>query len=69
MLMIRLAVPRGVQTNTTSRESGLTVVKAIVYSGEVIPSKNLFGSAHIEPPLFQRALTLRWIARDAHDLV
>jgi hypothetical protein len=48
---------------------GSAVVKAIIYAGEVIPGKDLFGPAHIEPPLLQRALTLRGIAGDAHELL
>jgi hypothetical protein len=50
-------------------ESGLSVVKAIVDPREVIPGEDLFGPAHIESPLLQRALPLGGIASDAHDLL
>jgi hypothetical protein len=52
-----------------SSASGLAVIKAIVDTGEVIPDEDPFGSAHIEPPFLQRALTLRGIAGDAHTLL
>jgi hypothetical protein len=54
---------------TDSSESGLAVVKAIVHAGEVIPGENLFGPAHIQSPLLQRALPFRGIAGDAHALL
>jgi hypothetical protein len=52
-----------------SSEPGLSVVKAIVDACEVITGEDLFGPAHIEPPLLQRALPFRGIASDAHELL
>jgi hypothetical protein len=55
MLVMRLAVPRGVQTNTTSLESSqpryewwLSIIEAVICTGEVNTGKDLLGSAHVE---------------------
>jgi hypothetical protein len=49
-------------------ESGLSVIKAIVYPGEVEAGEDLFGPAHIQAPLLQRPLPLLGIAGDAHRI-
>lgn len=77
MLIMRLAEPLGVHTNTTNLASSHpavisrgspAIVKTVVWARQVQASKNLSGPAHVQVPRFQRAQALGWIAGDAHEL-